>query len=93
MNGIKQGDILSSILYNFPLEYSINRVQEINLGLDMNVIHQELAFANGIRTTKSTADVLLNVCKDIDLAVNTEEIKYMKQDVIEHDGKGAYHGR
>ena len=33
---------------------------------------------NGIRTIKRNADVLLNACKDIGLAVNTEKTKYME---------------
>ena len=31
-----------------------------------------------IRTTERNADVLLNACKNISLAVNTRKIKYMR---------------
>jgi hypothetical protein len=32
-NGLKQGDALSPLLYNFALEYAIMKVQEIQVGL------------------------------------------------------------
>ena len=60
-------------------------VQETNLGLDMNGTHQVLAYADDvnligddIRTIERNADVLLNACKDIGLAVNTGKTKYME---------------
>ena len=43
--GLKQGDALSP-LFNFALEYAIWKVQETNLGLDMNGTHQVLAYVD-----------------------------------------------
>ena len=57
---------MSPLLFNFALEYAIRKVQETNLGLDMNT-HQVLAYADDvnvigddIRTIETNANVLLN---------------------------------
>ena len=47
-NGLKQGDALSPLIFNFALEYAIRKVQEIRLGLDMNGTHQVLAYADDV---------------------------------------------
>ena len=51
----------------------------------MNGTHQVLPYADGvnligddIRPVERNAEVLLNACKDIGLAVNTGKTKYMK---------------
>ena len=46
--GLKQGDALSPLLFNFALEYAIRNVQKTNLGLDMNGTHQVLAYADDV---------------------------------------------
>ena len=65
-NGLKQGDILSPLLFNFTLEYAVRKVQETRLGRDMHGTHQVLAYENDvnltgnhIRTVERNADVLL----------------------------------
>ena len=71
--------------------FNIRKVQKTNLGYDMNGTHQVLAYADDvnligdyIRNIKRNAEGLLNVCKDIGLAVKTEKTKYME--IVRHCG-------
>ena len=45
-NGLKQGDALSPLLFNFALEYAIRRVEVNQVGLKSNGTHQLLAYAD-----------------------------------------------
>jgi hypothetical protein len=45
-NGLKQGDVLSSMLFNFALEYAIRNFQENQAGLKLNGTHKLLAHAD-----------------------------------------------
>jgi hypothetical protein len=47
-NGLKEGDALSPLLFNFTLEYAIRKVQKIWVGLKLKGTHQLLVHADKV---------------------------------------------
>ena len=79
MNGLKQRDALSSLLFK-----AIRRVQVNQDGLKLNGIHQLLVYADDVNilggsanTTKKNTETFLIGCKEIGLQVNANKTKYM----------------
>ena len=83
-NGLKQGDALSPLLFNFALEYAIRRVQVNQDGLKLNGTHQLLAYDDDVNILGGSVDIvkinseaLVAATKEIGLEVNAERTKYI----------------
>jgi hypothetical protein len=82
-NGLKPGDALTSLLFNFALEYAIRKIHENQVVLKLNGIHQLLVYADvnplgdNMNAIKKNTDALTDASKEVGLEVNTERTKYM----------------
>ena len=83
-NGLKPGDALSPLLFNFALECTIRRVQVNQDCLKLNDTHQLLVYADGVNrlgesvhTIKESAEASIVASKKTGLEVNADKTNYM----------------
>jgi hypothetical protein len=72
------------LLFNFASGYDIRKVQENEIGLELNGTHQLLVYADyvkllgdSVNTIKKDSETLLKASRDIGLEINIEKTKYM----------------
>jgi hypothetical protein len=72
------------LVFNFALEYTIRKVQEIQVELKLNGTHQLLVYANDINllgdnidTIRKNTQTVIDASMMVGLQVNTKKTKYM----------------
>jgi hypothetical protein len=82
-NGLKQGDALLPLLFNFALDYAIRKVRNNQLGLKLNGTHQLLAYTDevnlvgvNIDSVKRNTGTLIGANEEVGLDINVEKTKY-----------------
>jgi len=94
-NGLKQGNALMPLLFNFTLECAIRGVQVNQDGLKLNGTRQLLVYADdvnilggSIHTIKEHAEALVVASKEIRLEANADTTKYMVMSRDQNAGRG-----
>jgi hypothetical protein len=97
-NGLKQGDALSPLLFNFAFKYAIRKVLENQISLELHGTHQLSVYVDhvnllgdSINTIKENIKSLLEASRDVDLEIKAEKTKYMIMSC--HLNSGQNHNR
>jgi hypothetical protein len=95
-SGLKQGDGLSPLLFNFTLKYSIRKIPEKEEGLVLNETHQFLVYADNVNildentnTAQKNTEALSETRSNVGLEESTDKIKYIV--VFRHQNAGRNH--
>jgi hypothetical protein len=81
-NGLKEGDALSPLLFNFALEYTIRTFHVNQNGLKLNGTHHLLVYTDdvnilggSVNTIQKNIEALIVASKEIRLEVNGDKTK------------------
>jgi hypothetical protein len=95
-NGLKHGDVLPPLLFNFALEYAIMKFHKNQVGLELSGTHQLLVYADdinlfgdSIKTIKENTETLLGDSSNVGLETNAEKTKYVI--ISRHQNLGQNH--
>jgi len=93
-NGLKQGDALTPLIFNFALEYAIRRVQVNMDGLKLNGTYEFLAFADDVNilggsiyTLKEIAEALGAANRETGMEVSADKTKYRVMSRDQNEGR------
>jgi hypothetical protein len=92
-NGLKQGDALSPLIFNFALEYAIRKVRENQVGLTMNGTHQFLAYTDDVNLLGDNTETSIDASNKVGLEINIEKTKYVVISSTEYRSKAGYKNR
>ena len=83
-NGLKEGDALSPLLFNFALLHAVRRVQVNQDGSKLNGTYQFLVYTDDVyilggrvHTVKENREALIVTSKDTGLEINADKTKCM----------------
>jgi len=86
-NGLKRGDALSPLLFNFALEHTIRRVQANHDGLKLNDTHQLLVYAVDVNILEGSLRTIVVASKETGLEVNAGKTKYIVMSRDQSEGR------